>query len=76
MARDDDLVGLVEIAQRLDVAMSTARMWKLRSQRGELDPPLPEPLAFVASGTPVYSWREVAAWARETSRLSEEETPR
>ncbi len=60
MARNEDLVGPSEIALRLRVAPSTARMWHKRGL-------LPEPLAIV-SGVPVFSWAEVERWARETDR--------
>lgn len=56
-----DPVGLAEIAERLGVQPNTAHAWNKRGL-------LPEPRWRLAIG-PVWDWRDVEAWARETQRL-------
>lgn len=56
-------VGLVEIAERLGVDPKTAQQWRFRKL-------LPEPDALV-SGRPVWQWRTIERWARETGRLGD-----
>lgn len=57
-----DLVGMLEIADRLGVERQTVRAWR---QRGLF----PEPVAVV-SRTPVWRWRDVQRWADSRPSLS------
>jgi len=57
-------VGLKEIAEKLGVRHSTAKMWHYRGV-------LPKPVGTV-SGAPCWDWADVKAWARATNRLSPE----
>ena len=61
-----DPVGLPEIGIRLGVARKTAEIWQGRY------PEFPKPEAR-AGGSPIWSWANVAAWARATNRLAPEE---
>lgn len=56
-----DPVGIVEIAERLDVQRATVDKWRTRGL-------LPEPW-LVISGTPIWEWNEIGAWAQVTGRL-------
>lgn len=56
-----ELVGISEVADRLQVKRATVDRWRQR----EL---LPAP-GWVVSGTPVWLWGEVKAWAVRTGRL-------
>ncbi|MGE0795470.1 MAG: DNA-binding protein [Acidimicrobiia bacterium] len=59
----DDLVGTQEIAARLGVQRpQVVHDWRRRHSA------FPQPLARV-SGVWIWSWREVAAWARDTGRI-------
>lgn len=55
-----DLVGLVEIADLLEVERQTPRAWRLRGV-------LPDP-DYVISGTPVWRRATIERWARDTGR--------
>jgi chromosome partitioning protein len=58
-----DLVGTVEIAERLGLAYpETVHNWRKRYED------FPEPIATV-SGTLVWEWADVEAWARATGRV-------
>lgn len=54
-------VGLVEIADRLQVERDTADKWR---QRGLL----PDP-KWTVGGRPAWNWPDVWRWARDTERL-------
>ncbi|MET9260362.1 NUMOD4 domain-containing protein [Amycolatopsis sp. NPDC004079] len=60
--RDGELVGMAEIAARLDVADKTVASWRSRKKLpGQRD---------VVGGRPVWSWEEdIAPWAVRTGRL-------
>ena len=61
--RLDDLVGTVEIAQRLGVRdHNVVNTWRRRH------PDFPAPVLTLAVGR-VWCWTDVEAWARETGRL-------
>lgn len=49
-----DLVGPVEVAERLGVPRGTVRQWRWRKV-------MPEPLA-ICSGVPVWHYPTIAAW--------------
>lgn len=56
-------VGIVEIAQRLDVKRRTVDQWGQRDL-------LPAP-RWTVGGRPCWDWADVEAWARKTGRLPE-----
>lgn len=58
----EDLVGMMEIADRLGVQRQTVRLWRHRGV-------FPEPLAVV-SRTPLWRWRDVDKWAKSRPSLS------
>lgn len=58
-----DLVGRSEIAEHLGVSIKTIDSWRSRPPVV----PMPEPERFI-SGTPVWRWADVEAWARENGR--------
>lgn len=58
--RDLDLVGIAEIAIRLDVQRATVDQWRRRGV-------LPEPEWDLAGG-PIWRWSTIRAWAVETGR--------
>lgn len=59
----DDLVGAHEIAERLGVSRpQVIHLWRARY------PDFPEPVATLRQAM-IWSWRDVAAWARDTGRL-------
>jgi predicted DNA-binding transcriptional regulator AlpA len=57
-------VGLEEIAERLAVKRATADRWRSRGV-------LPEPL-WLVSGSPLWPWAVIEAWARKTGRMPED----
>lgn len=60
-------MGYAQIAERLGVGVGTVKQWRSRGTRAG-DPPFPEP-SFTVGLQPVFDWREVRAWAKETERL-------
>lgn len=56
-----DLVGLVEIADRLGVQRATADQWRARGN-------LPRPIREVG-GRPAWDWPAIRLWAYQTGRL-------
>lgn len=52
-----ELVGMKEIAERLDVPRTTASMWHLRHATTGF----PEPVADLRMG-PVFEWEDVKKW--------------
>jgi hypothetical protein len=73
MTRKLDLVGIDEIGERLGVARGTVSMWILRdwpAGRSSAKPVKPpRPVAVISRRIPVFLWRDVERWARETGRL-------
>ena len=60
-----DLVGTIEIAERLDVKPQTVRTWNSsRSERTGF----PNPIGSI-SGVPIWDWLDVYLWAERTDRL-------
>lgn len=57
-----DIVGIPEIAARLDVKRSTVDIWRNRKI-------LPEP-RWTVGGGPAWNWPDVEAWAQRTRRLA------
>jgi predicted DNA-binding transcriptional regulator AlpA len=57
-----DLVGAAEIGQRLGVDRRTVHLWRQRHAD------FPQPVAELKQAL-VWSWPDVAAWAKETGRL-------
>ena len=64
-----DLVGLREIATMLEVQPRTPTIWRNRSNRGELNPPMPEPDGFISGNRPVWEKKSILRWAKQTGRL-------
>jgi predicted DNA-binding transcriptional regulator AlpA len=62
----DDLVGAAEIAERLGLSHPQT-VHTLRRR----DPAFPAPVASLKRAH-VWTWPDVAAWARSTGRLTEE----
>jgi len=58
----EDLVGLIEIIDLLDVARATAFKYTRRDD-------FPEPLGHVSAAGPVWLRRDVERWAKETLPL-------
>jgi hypothetical protein len=59
---NDEPVGGLEIADRLDVKRETVAMWK---QRGLLPP-----ARWTVSGEDAWDWhQDIEPWAKETHRL-------
>lgn len=62
-------VGLREIAKLLEVEPRTPTIWRNRSHRGDLVPPMPEPQGYVSGNRPIWDRKVIMAWAKETGRL-------
>lgn len=58
-----DIVGMVEIAERLNVQRTTVERW--RQRHADFPPP-----SLVVSGTPIWPWPKIEAWARSHGRVS------
>ncbi len=58
-----EIVGVAEIASRLDREVGTVHSWRRRF------PDFPQPVAGLNMGL-VWVWPDVEAWARKTGRLS------
>lgn len=65
----DRQVGLREIADVLQVDGRTPTIWRNRSRHGRMDPPFPTEIAMISGNRPVFSLKEVLAWAKKTDRL-------
>ena len=59
----DNLVGVAEIADRLDVGTSVVHDW------GRRYPEFPKPAKRLRMGL-VWNWPDVERWAKSTGRLS------
>lgn len=59
-------VGIVEIAERLDVSRATVDKWLRRRDTHTV--PFPEPTWTVGNG-PAWNWPVVWRWARATGRI-------
>jgi hypothetical protein len=57
-----DIVGMVEIAERLGVQRTTVERWRQRYDN------FPRP-SIVVSGTPIWTWPAVEAWAKFSGRI-------
>lgn len=55
-----DIVGMPEIATRLEVARITVTKWRERGLGGV---PFPEPDGYLSGHIPWWTWRRVASWA-------------
>lgn len=58
-----DMVGVVEIADRLGVTRKAIDKWRMRGLG------FPEP-DWTVGGRPAWRWETVARWARDTGRLT------
>lgn len=58
----DELVGIAEIAERLDVRPVTVHAWRARHSD------FPAPLATLSMGL-LWAWPDIEAWARRSGRL-------
>ena len=56
-----DPVGIVEIADRLNVQRATVDQWLARG--------LPPEPRYTVGGRPAWNWHEIQAWALQTGRL-------
>jgi hypothetical protein len=70
------LIGLREIAAMLEVEPRTPTVWRDRSRKGHMNPPLPEPELYVSGDRPVWSKRAIIRWASKTGRLPEQRRAR
>lgn len=61
MRRDEDLIGLAEIAEIAGVTRQAVANWRVRS------PSFPEPVVELMSG-PVFRRSQIRAWLRSTKR--------
>jgi predicted DNA-binding transcriptional regulator AlpA len=57
-----EVVGVAEIAERLEVKVTTVYQWRQRKL-------LPEPDYPLGMG-PAWKWSTIEEWARETRRLT------
>jgi hypothetical protein len=66
-----EVVGVLEIAERLGVARSAVSMWILRGwPKGDAaEPAKPPKVVGTVSGQAAYRWSDVLRWARATGRL-------
>ena len=58
------VVGMVELARRLDVKRDTLNKWRARGLAGT---PFPSP-RWDVGGNPAWDWDEVTAWLRAVGR--------
>jgi len=63
-----DPVGIVEIAERLDVVRDTVDKWRERGLLPDAD--------YTVGGRPAWEWSTIEAWAVETGRLEPPKRPR
>ena len=64
----DNLVGVQEIARRLDVREAAVKNWCVRGVG------FPDPCQVLGMGQ-VWDWPDVEAWAQQTGRLGLDGTP-
>ena len=65
------LVGITEIADRLQVEVATVTVWRYRHKQAPRPPwrPFPDPVKVVGR-SPLFAWSEIETWAKATGRLS------
>jgi predicted DNA-binding transcriptional regulator AlpA len=70
-----ELVGIAEIADRLQVEPATVTVWRYRHRRAPRPPwrRFPDPVR-VAGRSPLFDWTEIETWAKATGRMPEEGT--
>ena len=61
-------IGLREIAQMLEVEDRTPTVWRDRSRKGNMTPPMPEPEFKISGDRPVWSKSKIIRWATKTGR--------
>lgn len=59
-----DLVGPVEIAERLEVMVGTVHSWRYLRKATRM----PEP-DYILSGHPIWIWARIELWAQQSGRL-------
>ena len=57
-----DLVGIVEVADRLGVERATVDKWRQRRIMPDAE--------WVVSGTPIWRWSTIRRWAEATGRTA------
>lgn len=72
-------VGPHEVAELLGVRVETVHQWRFRSKvapETARAAPLPDPEWGIVSGVPLWTRRQILAWAEETGRAAEARNPR
>jgi hypothetical protein len=69
------LVGITEIADRLQVPPERISIWRYRHKQAPRPPwqPFPDPVRVVGR-SPLFDWVEIETWAKATGRMPEEGT--
>lgn len=63
----DGLMGIEDIADMFAVSRSTVDQWRQRTRKGEMHPPLPEPVGMIST-TPVWIVEDLIEWGINSMR--------